>query len=420
MNFRPNPLLYGATEDFFGSFKLVVTMRDVIDHELLSLSVANAMRRYPYFSVYPKKEGESIVLQQNDAPVPVFADSRCALLGSEESNGHLITFGCEDKRIFLNASHYIVDGMGVCPLLMTVLYLYSSLKYGDEGLNAAKILMPDGEISDKEYEYPFASLPLSEDECALPSVDAGDVYPLDGEHFDNGGLYAYHLRISSKEMMKMANSSDGSPVSFLSVLLYRALYELDNTIEKPIVAHVQHQYRAAINAPLNRHSLVSYIPVVLFPKLKDWHIERQNTVVRGQIIVGSEKSADIGAVNRLLSVFPNEEAMSLTEKEAAMRRYIEESTEGKTFGISYVGKMDWCGLDRYVEDIHAYIGERDTENMLLMEVMTIGDDFSVNFMQSGSGKRYLDAFMNQLEQLDIPVSLVGEERFTLCGTKIPQ
>ena len=146
----------------------------------------------------------------------------------------------------------------------------------------------------------------------------------------------------------------------------------------------------------------------------------QNTVVRGQILLDSEKSAELNAVNRLLAAFPDGENVSLEEKERAMRKYIENSILGKTFGISYVGKMDWCGLDRHVEDIHVYIGEKNNPGMLLIEVMTIGEDFTVTFMQGGRGRRYVDAFMEQLRSFDIPVSLVGEERYALCDTKIPQ
>ena len=81
--------------------------------------------------------------------------------------------------------------------------------------------------------------------------------------------------------------------------------------------------------------------------------------------------------------------------------------------------MDWCGLDQHVQDIHAYIGEKQTENMLLMEVMTVGEDFTINMMQSGRGRKYVDAFMEQLALMDIPVTLIGEERYTLCDTVIP-
>jgi hypothetical protein len=78
--------------------------------------------------------------------------------------------------------------------------------------------------------------------------------------------------------------------------------------------------------------------------------------------------------------------------------------------------MDWCGLERYVKDLHVYIGEKYTKNMLLVEVMTVGEDFSLTFMQSGKGEKYLNAFVEEIRSLHIPVSVVGEERYTLCNT----
>ena len=216
--------------------------------------------------------------------------------------------------------------------------------------------------------------------------------------------------------MAKASSSDGSPVSFLSVLLYRALHRLDPAIDKPVVAHVQHQYRAALQTPLSHHSLVNYIPVSLPPRLRGWNVEKQNTVVRGQVILKGEKEDDLASVNRLIAAFPRDG--SFAERRDAMARYAEASTHGKTFGISYVGKIDWCGLDRYVTDLHAYIGEKHTKDMLLIEVMTAGEDFSLTFMQSGRGERYLNAFIEEIRALDIPVSLVGEGRYTLCDTAL--
>ena len=105
MNFRPNPLLYGAHENFLSSFKLVVTMRDRVDHSLLLKAVSSAMKRYPYFCVFPQKIGDDIQLQFNKAAVPVFKDGRCVVLGTEESGGHLLCFGCEERKIILHASH---------------------------------------------------------------------------------------------------------------------------------------------------------------------------------------------------------------------------------------------------------------------------------------------------------------------------
>ncbi len=416
MKFKPNPLLYGANEDFFSTFRLAIRMKDTVDYDLLSRSVEKAMMRYPYFCVSPEREEENIVLRYNNRPVPVFSDDRTVTLGSEESRGHLISFGCKDKTIFIDCSHYIADGMGVDPLMKSLLYLYASERYGAEGLEAERIRMPDSEICDGEHAYPFPDSPMNtEDLYVLPEIPQ-KAYGLDPLAFDNEGLYAYHLHIPQKTMMAKASSSDGSPVSFLSVLLYRALHRLDSNIDKPIVAHVQHQYRAVLRAPMSHHSLVNYIPVTMPPRLSKWDVEKQNTVVRGQVILKGGKEADIASINRLLEAFPRDG--SLADKKDAMARYAGESILGKTFGISYVGKMDWCGLERYVDDLHAYIGEKDTKNMLLIEVMTVGADFSLTFMQSGRGEKYLNAFMEELRLLQIPVNLVGEERYTLCNTEL--
>ena len=418
MNYKPNPLLYAANEDFYSSFRIDISLRSEIDYAVLSRAVAAAMERYPYFCVRAERDGNSIVLRHNPLPVPVYNDARCAVLGSEECGGHLLTFGCEGRSIYLNASHFIADGMGIDPLLKTVLYLYVSELYGSEGLDAEKILMPTDPISDAEYAYPFPNEPIEIDSIYLPKAAPCGVYQLDPDAFEGGGPYAYHLHIPQKAMMSVANPSDGSPISFLSVMLYRALCRLDEGIDKPIVAHVQHQYRSALRAFATRHSMVSYIPVSLSVRMKERGVTDQNTVVRGQILLGSEVDADFLAVNRMLEAFPDGDEVSLEEKKAAMRKFVDESILNKTFGISYVGKMNWFGLDRYVEDIHAYIGEKSTKNMLLIEVMTVGEDFTLNFMQSGKGERYVKAFVEELCRLDIPVSIVGESGYALSDTRL--
>lgn len=421
MIYKPNPLLYGANEDFFGSFKIVITMKNAVDHEVLSRSVVNAMKRYPYFSTTPERKGNNIVLQSNPRPVPVFNDGRCVVLGTEESNGHLVTFGCEERKIILNASHYIADGMGIVPLLMTVLYLYSSELYGTDGLRPEKINMPDDDVTNEEYEYPFDKISLdTTDSLGISKRVPEDVYSLCCDNADGDELYSYHLRVPQKAMMRIANPSDGSPVSFLSVMMYRALCSLDDENIKPIVAHVQHQYRSVLKAPVSRHSLVSYIPVLFHSRVKEWDVEKQNTAVRGQIIIGSEPESDISAVKRLIDSFPDGDDIELSAKKKAMSDFINNSICRKTFGISYVGKVDWCGLERYMEDVHVYLGEKNTQGMILMEVMTIGEDFSITFMQKGRSRDYVEAFAKQLMDFEIPVRIASEENYTVCDTRIPE
>jgi hypothetical protein len=139
--------------------------------------------------------------------------------------------------------------------------------------------------------------------------------------------------------------------------------------------------------------MVSYVPVCFPTKLKGREVLDQNTVVRGQVLLGSEKDADLEAINRLITALPSGDSVTLEEKKQSMRHFVENSIKEKTFGISYVGKMDWCGLEKFIDDIQVYIGEKHTDNMLLIEVMTEEDDFTLTFMQSGKGELYVNAFV---------------------------
>ena len=64
MKFKPNPLLYGANEDFLSTFRLAIRLRDTIDYNLLYHAVEKAMVRYPYFCVFPERKKESLACSE--------------------------------------------------------------------------------------------------------------------------------------------------------------------------------------------------------------------------------------------------------------------------------------------------------------------------------------------------------------------
>jgi hypothetical protein len=64
MKFKPNPLLYGANEDFFSTFRLAIRLRDTIDYDLLYHAVEKVMVRYPYFCVLPERKREPCIAPQ--------------------------------------------------------------------------------------------------------------------------------------------------------------------------------------------------------------------------------------------------------------------------------------------------------------------------------------------------------------------
>ena len=181
IKFKPNPLIYGANEDFLSAFRLAIRMKDPVDYEILLRSVEQVTVRYPYFCVFPEREEENLVLRHNSRPLPVFPDDRTVTLGSEESGGHLLSFGCKDNTIFIDCSHYLADGMGVDPLMKSLLYAYVSERYGTDGLEAERIRMPNSPIDEREHAYPFPDSALStKGFCILPQKIRQEVrsYPI--------------------------------------------------------------------------------------------------------------------------------------------------------------------------------------------------------------------------------------------------
>lgn len=419
MKYRVSPLMYSVNLDFYSTFRFKIRMNDPVDGNVLAKAVGSAILRYPYFSVCLKRQNEELYLQTNDKPVVVTPGEYAHILGSDESNGHLLSFSYEGNYIYMNASHFIADGVGTEPFLKTVLYLYVSEIYGTDKLDPSPIRMPGDEISPMEWEYPFPEEMFVEDDFLPGAVRSRCVYMPSEDEFDDGGFYSYNLRINQAQLMKKANTQDASPTTYLSVMLYRAFCSLEDNIQSNVVAHVQHQYRNVIGNPLSHHSLVSYIPAVFFPEMRDMSVDRQNTIIRGQIIIGSDEQTDKRSINRLVGCYNDVKDLPLEDKMAAMDGYVRNSILHKSFGISYVGKINWCGLENYIDDVNVYIGEKNIKNMILIEVLTLREFFTITFMQGGRSDKFVRAFISELQKDGVEAKMVSEEGYVLSDTVLP-
>ena len=90
--------------------------------------------------------------------------------------------------------------------------------------------------------------------------------------------------------MKSAKSNDGSPVSYISVMLFKTLMEFYPDTEKDIVFQIPHEYRGVLGRPLSHDCLARVFKAKLTAKDRNKTDEILNTFVRGQIILGCEES----------------------------------------------------------------------------------------------------------------------------------
>lgn len=419
MMYHVIPLIYAANEQFKNTIRFAVELYEDIDPEALRYAVKQVQKRYPYFSVKIEKEGESFILAENDLPFVITADEKPVCLNSAASNGHLLAFGWKERTIWVDISHFIGDGNGLAPLVKTLAYYYVERRYGSDGIDTSSIRLVTDRIEEDEYAYPFPEAPIPNEDTISIGKKSYDPFFFEDTLFDDGGSYAYHLQVRQKDLMACAKCNDGSPVSFISVMLYKALINLYPETEKDIIFQIPHEYRKVLGHPLSHDCLARVFFVKLAARDRSKSVEMLNTSVRGQMVLGSDESADIESINGMLQLNAYMQTLPLEGKKQAMRGLVSGSLAENTFGVSYTGNISWGGMEKYIRDLHLYAGENDRSKSLGVELFTLGDYFCICVMQPGKYPVFVQSLIQSFTSCGIECRLMSEARFHLADYEIP-
>ena len=419
MTYRVVPLIYAANENFKNTIRFAIEFIDDIEPDALDYAVNQIKKRYPYFSVKIEKQGESFVLEENELPFVVSEGEKPVCLNSKESNGHLLAFAWSKRTVWIDISHFICDGNGLAPLVKTLAYYYAEKRYSIDKINTESIRLVTDQINEEEYLYPFPESQIPNDDVLPIKPKEYQPYLFEDEFFDDGGNYAYNLQVPQKELMKYAKSNDGSPVSFITVMLFETLMKLYPETQKDIVFQIPHEYRNVLKCPLSHDCLARVFFVKLSANDNGKSIELLNTSVRGQIVLGSDLSADIEAINGMIQLDAYMQTLPLEGKKQAMLGLVAGSLAQKTFGVSYTGNISWGGLEKYISDVHIYAGENRIHGALGVELFTLGDKFSLCIMQPGKNSFFVQELCRSFAQYGIECTLMSEERYHLADFILP-
>lgn len=419
MSYRVVPLIYAANENFKNTIRFAIEFIDDIEPDALDYAVDQIKKRYPYFSVRIEKQGESFILEENELPFVVSEGEKPVCLNSEKSNGHLLAFAWNKRTVWVDISHFICDGNGLAPLVKSLAYYYAEKRYSIDGINTESIRLVTDQINEEEYLYPFPESPIPNDDALPIKQKEYQPYLFDDEFFDDGGNYAYNLQVPQQELIKHAKGNDGSPVSFITVMLFDALMKLYPQTQKDIVFEIPHEYRNVLKRPLSHDCLARVFFVKLSANDKDKPVEILNTSVRGQIVLGSDPSADIESINGMLQLDAYMQTLPLEGKKQAMLGLVTRSLPQNTFGLSYTGNISWGGLEKYIRDVHIYAGENRTRGSIGVELFTLGDKFSICLMQPGKNPAFVQELCKSFAQHGIECTLMSEERYHLSDYILP-
>ena len=401
-----------------------MVFKEKIDPEALRAALSQVQKRYPYYSVRLRQEGETYVLEDNPEPFVLSEGNLPICLGSPASNHHLIAFAWDENVISVDTSHFICDGNGIFPLLKTLMYYYVSRLHGDSTLTVSEINRVEDPIAEEEYAYPYPSAPLPVEEEGTaeqaPAAEPEVPFTFPDSFFEETGSYAYHLQINENDLVERAKENGGSPVSFFCAMLFHAARALFPEDTRPVIFEIPHQYRKALGRPLTHECVDRVLFVSLPPQAESKPLTELNADLRAQIKAGAAPAEDVKAINGMIQLDGYLGTMPLAAKKQTMAGLVGGSMHPFTFGVSYTGKVSWSGLETYLTDVYPYAGEQKRNHSIGLEIFSLGDRFAVNIMHQGKNPALAQQLLKQFEEQNIQACLTGESAIQMPDYQLPE
>lgn len=415
------PFYFGTKNAPAATVRYVIKMKDDVDGEILYTAVQAAFERFPYLKKSLVRHGCNRYLVDNPAPIAVIHTSEQVTLNSPQTNNHLIAISWDGRYIYFNNSHGMMDGRGRKYILKALLYHYCSLRY-QEDIQMEDILLSDSPVDPKEYEDAFEH----------PNLKVANKYRLPASLQTMKPSVPIHLaqaagikkttharmklfRFDEKSFMKLCKSSDGTPNTAVSLVMFRALDKMYPNTKRLPVASVCVDVRNAVGAPKTHLSTTLYGKIAYDPKMRDMDFHEQNTVLRGQLMLTSDPDSQ-RKVSRLYSgIFHFVRALRIVPvKDFLMNTIVSRVSSDYSFMVSYAGKVSYGDCDKHIHGLVScpYTGEAE----ILVELTVADGFFYVSWFQFWDEDIYLKAFIDELNSLGIPSEILAED--TIDGPKM--
>ncbi len=407
--------LYLSTKTHPKVIRLRVRMRDQIDPDALEAAVETTMRRFPYYAVALRRDGDRFVFEPNDRPVRVLRASDAFALNAPETNGHLIAFSWADDRIVLDVFHGLTDGTGAYEIMRTLLYYYCSLRYG-------RTLPPEGvrllgdPIPDEEWADPVLKLPALPVPAPKRLSDALSLVHAAGLEQDRVPT-VYSVAIPEAEFMRFTAAHDGSPGTMTALFLSRAVAGLYPDRRQVIRVSLCVNQRPALGAPAAHGCHVGAAMLEYKDRLRDWPLDRQATAFRGMVFAQTLEERVLGGVAAQTALAKRFIAAKTDGERLALARAVSENTvRVQTATVSYVGRANYRDAERYIRDFRTWT---IAETPMLVEISAVNGRFVLDFIQHFSSPVYLNAFLAELEGCGVSFDLQDAQPLSLPAVRLP-
>lgn len=414
-----DPMFYLCSDEMPFGIRIEAALTDTVDGDMLYGAVNTAIKRYPYFSMKIEAKDGELVTVPNGLPVKVFDGSLPYPLGSREVNYHIVAVSYTENKIDLYISHVITDGAGFSPFIKTVLYYYLCRKLNTELPHdsirlAGEPLLP----GETENPYPEERMETVPQFYAVPKKDFFRL--TEGGYVTDTVQRVFSFRAKETDVMRFSHENDASPCALFSSLMAKAIWSVHPDETKDLVSAVSFNLRPGLGCINNYRMLCNAIMVRYPKKLSDSEVSKVCTCTRGAITVQSQQEDVLYYAQKKKERL--EEFLSFpdikTKRDILSKAALFDSVNN-TFSVSYVGKIDYGCLGKYIKSIKNYT-DGSTYKTAFIEISSFDGWFYITLLQGFSCDVYYKALIDQLKLNGIEYVEDGSAPFDTPKIELPQ
>lgn len=376
-----------------------IRMKNNVNQFCITKAAKLAYKRYPYFkSKFKTIEGSVYLCENVVSPAPARIRKLRPLGGSTTANNLLdITF--YKNRIFISFHHAMCDGRGIMQFIKTLLYYYLNFRYKHNN-----VLIPDVRLVGEGFKRNELSDPVNEGNF---NFDKTKAYQADRTAFaipevqngENAGgdSWRYELTFDVNEVMRVCKENNCTPAILMTILMQKGVKKNNPFAKEPILCSMSSDWRDAIGLPNTFRNCVTsiYLPY----SDKEDNLELKDIGSNFRELISKQKETNSARCSAYTMKYMSDMLDSLGSYEKKVETVSNFTSRPiNSFICSYTGKANMGDAEKYIDSIHVY--SSGTKGISL-QMMSVGETFTVDFLQNFEDRKYVDAFLEEAAKLDL-------------------
>ena len=358
-----------------------ITLLEKVDPVKLQAAVNKAVEICPFVAFEISKRDGVVYFKKNNLPLLV---GNFDQFGTAQNNYHYVVVSYEDRKIFVNVSHILTDGLGIIYFLHALTdFYFDKEKTFYEGADKFDFV---ADLMAQELPLPAEYTPKSyavENHFVPPEINSAT----------GGKTYENLLEVSTKKFNNFCKKHRLSAQIALSFLVAKAVQAAHPDNEKIISVRSPVSTRTPLKVPNTfqnssiPHIFLNFDPRFLMGELSDENWKKIKADFSDQITYEN------------LAAFTNKIGKIFSQKNSAALVETVKSYKGQTdIFANYMGKVLADDVAEYTEFFNPRI---PATYPFMVYAITLGERIIFRITQPFENKIYVENFLKTLQQSDL-------------------